>query len=135
MIPRSLHLVLPALFLLTLTCCGGDDTTGAGGSGGGATGTGGSGGASLCELAGSLLCERACECDPTAGCSVGTASGTIVSFDGQSECMGLYVTALCSSGGSPKIDYPQCIEDHGLGACNAAGNAALIPESCTESDT
>jgi hypothetical protein len=82
-----------------------------------------------------MLCELACACDMSEKCSVAGTSGAIIFFDDEAKCQKLYVTGNCVIlGGSPKIDYPTCVEDLESATCNAQGNAVQIPESCTEND-
>jgi hypothetical protein len=140
------YVVLPVVSLAALACSGDPDPTGAGGTAGsagsaagaaggtGGGGTGGTGPQTECEIAGTRLCELACECDKTEKCSVEGTSGAIVQVASEAGCKGLYVTANCSKGGSPLIDYPTCIKDLETAMCNAKGNAVKIPESCTEMD-
>jgi hypothetical protein len=91
---------------------------------------------SACVAAGTLLCERACACDPTPGCKVASTQGTTLFFDDLADCRGLYVQGNCIIlGGSPLIDYEVCLADIDPEMCSAlVADAIEIPMSCTEAD-
>ena len=101
-----------------VSACGGDDDD--------------SGGSS-CEQAGHAICTAACACRDGASCAVTdeTGAGTI-SFDSESDCVGLYVTLGCSGGGDGSIDFDACVADVEAAECSGTGadGAVISPASC-----
>ncbi len=98
-------------------------------------------GASPCEEAHSLLCQRACDCRSGEGCaarSEGDGGAVTISFDNLADCRSLYITLGCSGGGDDKIDFPACTTALEAATCqdppDAEGGALILPAVCDAPD-
>lgn len=94
---------------------------------------------SACRTAGQAICERACACREGAECALTDAMGNAtISFDSESDCVGLFVNLGCSGGGDSTIDYDACESAVSGGMCIQAGTddmgnpaqAFVSPDAC-----
>ncbi len=98
-------------------------------------GCGGDGGEedppATCSTAGAALCEAACECGGSAGCSIGDEESSIT-FDNKQDCLMLY--ALACSQPSSGVDYTACQSALETPTCVASSDGMTLktPPECDE---
>src|SRR5262245_58058065 len=88
------------------------------------------GGESDCEKLGKLMCQKACACAEGDACRFAYGGSATVSFDRESDCVGLYVTLGCSGDEDPVMDPPACMDLMEAAACvsTTQGMALAFPE-------
>jgi hypothetical protein len=99
-----------------------------------AAGCGGDGDSdATCSSTGAAICEAACDCGGSAGCSIGDEEGSIT-FDSKSDCLMLY--ALGCSGDTGEFDYGPCQAALKSPTCVASsdGMALKTPPECDVPD-
>lgn len=84
-----------------------------------------------CSSVASKICQAACDCGGSAGCSIGDESGSLT-FDNKSDCLQLYSFACQQP--SDKIDYKACADALATPMCVASsdGMALKTPAACDE---
>lgn len=87
-----------------------------------------------CSSTGAAICEAACECGGSAGCSIGDEESSIT-FDNKQDCLMLY--ALACSQPSSGVDYTACQNALKTPTCVASvdGMTLKTPPECDEPET
>jgi hypothetical protein len=85
-----------------------------------------------CSSAAAAICEAACDCGGSAGCSIGDADGSIT-LDNKSDCLRLYAFA-CDEQPSGGADYAACEAALASPTCVPSGDgmALMVPAACEE---
>lgn len=85
-----------------------------------------------CSSASAAICEAACDCGGSAGCSIGDADGSIT-FDNKADCLSLYAFA-CDQQPAPSADYAACEAALESPTCvpSSDGMALMLPAACEE---
>ena len=103
---------------LTVGCGGGGDDDGVEGT---------------CSSASAAICEAACDCGGSAGCSIGDSDGSIT-FDSKADCLSLY--ALACGQPSSGQNYAACETALQTPMCvpSTDGMALMVPAACEEEE-
>lgn len=88
---------------------------------------------SSCSSVASKLCQAACNCGGSAGCSIGDESGGIT-FDNKADCVSLY--SLGCSQPSEGIDYKACADALDSPTCVASSSGMVLktPAACDDAE-